>query len=87
LALVTEKDRDSFVLRLTDANRVLVTLEGIKKPENRLQVVMAVHDGVLVYSNLLAWQRRVKLADEDADHLQFVKDRLRAKLRFFGQNV
>jgi hypothetical protein len=85
--VATDTERNSFIHRLTNANRVLVTLDGIEKPEKSLQIVIAVHEGVLVYCNLLAWRRTANLSDEDADRLQFVMERLRTKLRYFGQDV
>jgi hypothetical protein len=86
-AHVTEKNRNTLDDRLTNARRVLVTPDRIEKPESRLQVTIALHDGILVYSNLLVWQRIEVLSRDEADSLQSVMDRLKAKLRFFGQGV
>jgi len=86
LGLVTDKERN-FILRLTDANRALVTLDGIEKPEKSLQFTLALEEGMLVYTNLLVWQQVEVLSKDEADRLQSVLDRLRAKLRFFGQEV
>jgi hypothetical protein len=87
LGLFTDKERNSFVLRLTDANRVLVALDGIEKPEKSLRFILTLQEGILVYSNLLAWQRTETLSMDEAEKLQSVLDRLEAKLHFFGQDV
>ena len=86
-ALVTDNDHSSFVLRLTDANSVLITLDAIEKPELRLQFSFALQEARLVYLGLLAWQQTATLSTDEADRLQSVIDRLRARLSFFGQNV
>jgi hypothetical protein len=76
-----------FANSLVEANRALIALGTIDKREWYTSAPATVRDCRFAYANLLAFKNIVGLTPTQSAQLETVLDRLKAHLRFFGEDV
>jgi hypothetical protein len=76
-----------FLDRMIDANRALLDLDAMELGSDALSICFALEDAVFVYQELCALQNSPHLTQVESVKLQLVLDRLRARLRFFGDRT
>ena len=77
----------AFTNNLIQANRALIELGAIEWRERDNSVSTTVRNCLLTYTNLLTYQQSTSLGPDQSAQLQVVLDRLKACLRFFGEDV
>jgi hypothetical protein len=80
-------DQAAFTSHVFHANRVMIRLDPIAARDGTPAVEFALRDALAVYANLIQYQSDDSLTKDEAARLQTVIDRLRARLRFFGESV
>jgi hypothetical protein len=73
-----------FLDGMIDANRALLDLDAMELGCDALGTCFALEDAVFVYQELRALQNFPGLTEVESAKLQLVLERLRARLRFFG---
>jgi hypothetical protein len=77
----------TFSNSLIEANRALIELGAIHCRERDNSVSKTVRDCLFTYTHLLTFQQSTSLGPDQSAQLQVVLDRLKAYLRFFGEDV
>jgi hypothetical protein len=78
---------DVLKSRLIEANRALIGLGAIDRKQRDPSFSKTVHDALRVYFELLSCNQLLTFSETESLQLQFVIDRLRATLLFFGEDV
>ncbi|HTW47848.1 MAG TPA: hypothetical protein VMD92_07865 [Acidobacteriaceae bacterium] len=76
-----------FLDRMVQADRLLLALDALGSRGEAQAVGMAMRDAVRVYAELVALRDAHPLTDGESIRLQIALDRIRARLKFFGQSV
>lgn len=74
-------------LLITDADLALQAVALLFPADDKAAVDVAVRNAREVYESILARRRQIALSDREANLLDDKMDRLRARLRFFGESV
>jgi hypothetical protein len=77
-------DRETMVSQISEANRALILLDSMGPRDSRRARIRAVRDAQRAYDALLASLTSICLTAREASDVQHLVDRLRARLRFFG---
>lgn len=80
-------EEPSFVELMADAQRTMLTLDGLSGRDGSRANGAAVSAGMRVYAQLQDFQRTVRMTPVETSLLQAALDLLRARLRFFGEAV
>jgi hypothetical protein len=87
---VTTMATDSQILfenNLIEANRALIAIGSIDRRERDTSASETVRNCLYTYIDLLTFRQNAGLTPDQSAQLQSVLDRLKAHLRFFGQDI
>jgi hypothetical protein len=84
---MSSDDRETMIAHISEANRVLILLDSMGPRDSRRSISRAVRDAHRAYDALLASQETIRLTVGEASEVQNLADRLKARLRFFGDKV
>jgi hypothetical protein len=82
---VKPKERAELLSQIAEAIRTLKLLDSVETCPQRETLDRAVHDAQQAYLALLAAMRLITIPPDDMDNVQYFVDRLRMKLRSFGE--
>lgn len=84
---MNEQDRILLHNSLIEANRAPINITEPDLSERSFQKSTAIENSLAAYGNLLYCQGTLPLLPDESAHVQGVLDRLRALLKFLGEDV